>query len=205
MSNSALSTVNAALVTKNYHTSIASMETPIGTVGVATVSYKGYYQEHTDGIVTISSNDSDWINRKQLESISEIVGKRSRDVSLFRTLIVDEKQVSRGFMLPKNLVIETEGVLEETEGRVVLPWKAKENPLRQVSPAAMLRKQYVWVTAHICKQPDNNRLQVIANYAPMVETTRPADFVLDRPVRKTEDAPALPASVDETVVDVKAK
>jgi hypothetical protein len=202
MSNSALSTVNASLATKTYHTAVASMDTPLGTVGVGTVSYKGYYHEHNDGTVTITSNDSDFINRKQLESISEIVGKRSRDVSLFRTLVVDGKQVSRGFMLPKNLVIETEGVLDETEGRVVLPWKAVENPMRDVHPAQMLKKQYVWVTAHICKQPDGGRLHVIANYAPMVETTRPADFVMERPVRKTEDSPALPQAA---VVDVKAK
>jgi hypothetical protein len=196
MSNSALSTVNASLATKTYHTSVASMETPLGTVGVGTVSYKGYYQEHYDGTVTITSNDSDFINRKQLESISAIVGKRSRDVSLFRTLVVDGKQVSRGFMLPQKLTTENEGVLEETEGRIVLPWKAGENPMRDVQPSPMLRKQYVWVTAHICKQPNSEKLHVVACYAPMTETTRPPDYVLERPVR------ALPQAA---VVDVKAK
>jgi hypothetical protein len=136
-----------------------------------------------DGERFLVSNDSDFINRKQLAALDSVLSSReAKNVSLIRLLKIDEENVKRGLAVPIKLQVQKEdGSVDEMEGRKVIVWHENTNPFKDVSPAPCFLDEYVWVTASIFAL--ENRLIIKAAYAQMNERTRAKDAVVEKPKR----------------------
>jgi hypothetical protein len=172
--------IPTALATNNYSViqEIASVSGQ--TLAVGTINFKGRIF-FSAGLHFIISNDSDFVNQKQLKSLDQVLSwKQARDVSNIRLLHIDNKRVCRGFAVPLQLNVEQEdGTIKSVEGRKVLHWDDLENPLRAVQPAEWYL-EYVWVTAVLVKDA-TGKLFIQAAFAPCNERTRPKDYVVEKP------------------------
>jgi hypothetical protein len=146
-----------------------------------------------DGEKFLVSNDSDFINRKQLSALDNVLSSReAKNVSLIRLLKIDEENVKRGFAVPITLQIQKEdGTVGEMEGRKVIVWHENTNPFKDILPAPCFLDEYVWVSASIFAL--ENKLIIKASYAQMNERTRAKDAVVEKPKRLS-----LSAAVEST-------
>jgi hypothetical protein len=179
MSNLAVPT---SLATRTY--SVVQEQHTIGNdvLNLGMINFKARIH-NVNGRHILISNDSDYINRKQLAALDNVLTSReAKNVSLIRALEIDGVNVVRGFAVPTQLTVEKEDKTTETiEGRKVLVWNANENPLKDIKPADYFLDDYVWVTASIF--PFQGQLTIKAAFAPCFERTRAKDAVIEKPKR----------------------
>jgi hypothetical protein len=179
MSNLAVPT---NLATRTYSVVQEQLEIGSDVLNIGTINFKARIH-NIDGEQFLVSNDSDFINRKQLAALDQVVTNReAKNVGLIRLLKIDEENVKRGFAVPTKLNVQKEdGTTEEIEGRKVIVWHAENNPLREMKPSDCFLDEYVWVSATIL--PYQGKLVVKAAYAQINERTRAKDAVIEKPKR----------------------